>query len=328
MTTIGQAAADLAGAARAGATPDRLDLEVVALAERPADVLEVASYAAGVRERARPGTADLCGLASAKTGACPEDCSWCAQAARYRTGSPVHAMQPVGDLLGRAKQVELTGAARVCLVASGRSPSEREMETVCRVAAQIRKKTNLNVCACLGTADEPRLKRLRDSGVTRYNHNLESSRNYFPSVCRTHSWDERRDTAEAIRRSGLELCSGGIVGMGETTTDRLDLLMSLRELDPAVVPVNVLNPRPGTPLGGARPMTPLMAVLWIAIARLVLPKAVIKVAGGREAILREFQGLALLAGADGMIVGGYLTTPGRPASEDLRMAVDAGLSDA
>lgn len=326
MNTIGQAAADLADAARAGAAPDRLDLEVVALAGKPADVLEVASYAAAVRERRRPGAADLCGLASAKTGACPEDCSWCAQAARYRTGSPVHAMQPVGELLGRAKQVEKTGATRVCLVASGRSPTEAELDTVCRAAAVIRRKTKLKVCACLGTADEDRLKRLRDSGVSRYNHNLESSRGYFPKVCRTHGWDERRETAQAILRAGLELCSGGIVGMGESAADRIDLLLALRELNPAVVPVNVLNPRPGTPLGPMQPMSPLTAVLWIAIARLVLPDSVIKVAGGRETILREFQGLALLAGADGMIIGGYLTTPGRPSADDVRMTVDAGLT--
>ncbi len=324
MTTIGRAASNLARSAVAGAEPDRCLLDVVALAERPADIMEVASCGASVREAGRPGPPDLCGLASAKTGACSEDCSWCAQAARYRTGSPVHAMRPVADLLERARAVEEAGAARVCLVTSGRGPAEGEVEAVCRAAAVIRRKTALGVCACLGVTDEIHLRQLRDCGVTRYNHNLESSRTWFPRVCRTHAWEDRRATAEAVTRAGLELCSGGILGLGESVGDRLDLLLALRALAPTVTPVNFLDARPGTPLGGSPPLSPLQAVLWIAIARLALPRAVIKLAGGRERILRAFQGLALLAGADGLIVGGYLTTPGRPAPDDLRMAADGG----
>ncbi len=325
MTTGPVAAAGkLARAAASGAPPDPADLRAAAGAEQPADIVGVAAAALEVLEASGPRTADLCGLASARTGACPEDCAWCAQAARYRTGSPVHAMRSTGDLLDRAREVEAAGAARVCLVTSGRGPTDADLEAVCRAAAVIRRKTRLGVCACLGTLGETGLKRLRDTGISRYNHNLESSERFFPSVCRTHGWQERYETAVTVRRAGLELCSGGILGLGESVEDRIDLLLSLRALAPAVVPVNFLDPRPGTPLA-ARPRTaPLTAILWIALTRLVLPRAVIKVAGGRESVLRGLQGLALLAGADGLIVGGYLTTPGRPAADDRRMAGDCG----
>ena len=224
----------------------------------------------------------------------------------------------------RATALEPAGASHVCLVASGRGPDAEDLATVCAAATRIRRATAMQVCACLGLLTADQAARLRDAGVVRVNHNLESSARFYPFICTTHGWEERYETAVVVRRAGLELCSGGILGLGETDGDRLSLLLALRDLDPTVVPINILNPRPGTPLGDAVPPTPLEAVKWLALARLALPGAAIKLAGGRESGLRSLQGLALLAGANGLIIGGYLTTGGRPVTEDRALLRDCG----
>ncbi len=290
----------------------------------PADILALAADAGRVRTARLGAQPALCSLVSIRSGACPEDCRYCAQSAHWAADPPTWPMASADVITERAQALEPAGASHVCLVASGRGPDADDLATVCEAAGRIRRATAMRVCACLGLLSRDQAVRLRDAGVVRVNHNLESSSRFYPFICTTHGWEERYDTAQAVKQAGLELCSGGILGLGESDADRLALLLALRDLDPEVVPINVLNPRPGTPLADAVPPTPLEAVKWLALARLALPGAAIKLAGGRESGLRTLQGLALLAGANGLIIGGYLTTGGRPVTEDRALLRDCG----
>jgi len=224
----------------------------------------------------------------------------------------------------RAQELEPAGATHICLVASGRGPRPAELDAVCRAAEKIRKATGFKVCGCLGEVGKDEARRMKDAGISRYNHNLETSRGYYPSICTTHTWDSRRATALAVQGAGLELCCGGIIGMGEPVTERVSFIESLREIHPKVVTLNFLNPRPGTRLAGLTPMTPLESLKWVGIFRLALPDSAVKLAGGRESGLRDFQGAALLGGANGLIIGGYLTYSERTPEEDWRMLADCG----
>jgi biotin synthase len=291
---------------------------------RRADLLPLIAEGARIRAR-RPRNAELCGLINARSGGCPEDCAFCAQSAAAAAGPAVYPLLPASAMVRRAEDLVRSGASHVCLVMSGRGPSDADLDRICQAARRIRDLTGVSVCASLGLINPAAAARLKAAGVSRYNHNLETARSFFPRICTTHRWEDRRRTALAVREAGLELCCGGIVGMGESEAQRDELAAQLAELDPDVVPLNFLNPRPGTPLAGAAPLRPLDALREVARFRLALPRAALKLAGGRELALRALQATALLGGADGLIVGGYLTTAGRPVADDLRMLADCGL---
>jgi biotin synthase len=209
-------------------------------------------------------------------------------------------------------------------VTSGGALSSAEFDSLIESLARVRSEIDIALDASLGFLDQERAARLCSVGVSRYNHNLETSREYYPQICTTHSFDQRVATVRTVMAAGLSACCGGIIGMGETPHERLDLAFTLAELGVDCVPINILNPRPGTPLQDAVPPEPLELLKTVALFRLIMPRATIKIAGGREANLADFQAMVLRAGANGMIIGGYLTTGGRPVEQDKKMVRQAG----
>jgi biotin synthase len=267
----------------------------------------------------------LCSIISAKTGACPEDCSFCAQSIYSRAPIPSHPMIDPSFILKAAKEAEKSGASEFCIVTSGKGPDKRTFKKILEAVSLIRSHTNLSVGCSLGILTEEQARLLSSSGVSRYNHNLETARSFFANICTTHTYEERVKTARLVKENGMELCSGGILGMGESLEQRLELAFELKELNPDLVPINLLNPRPGTALANAPLLTPLEAIKSIALFRLILPEKILICAGGREVILKDLQPLALLAGANALITGNYLTTQGQSPETDLRMIRDLNM---
>ena len=299
------------------------DDELAELAALPPEsVPSLAALAHEVRlEWCGPGV-EVEGILSVKTAGCPEDCSFCSQSARFE--SPVKAtpfLDP-DEILAAAEETARLGASEFCLVAAVRGPDERMMTQVLAIVPRIHERTGLNVACSLGILDREQAERLAAGGVHRYNHNLETARSYFPTIVSTHSWEERFDTCTLVRAVGMELCCGALLGMGESDAQRLELLSQLRAVDPAEVPLNFLNPRPGTPLGDRTLVEPLEAIRWIALFRLALPGVILRYAGGREVTLRELQAMGMTAGINALIVGNYLTTLGRSPEDDLQMLDD------
>jgi biotin synthase len=298
-------------------------LELARLSE--SHLFDLIALSRAVTEKHRRRGVYLCGIMSAKTGACSEDCSFCAQSAHSVPRHPHHPMMEPELILARAKEAEKRGVSEFCIVTSGKSPDASTFEKVIEAARLIRRETNLLVGCSLGILSEEQARALASAGVNRYNHNLETSRSFFPNICTTHTFDERKRTCQLVKRHGMELCCGGILGLGESEEQRVELALELREIEPDLVPINFLNPRPNTPLAGVPMLSPFEAIRWIAIMRLLLPKAIIICAGGREAVLGDLGGLALIAGANGIISGNYLTTPGSLPEEDARMLEDIGM---
>jgi biotin synthase len=264
-------------------------------------------------------------ILSAKTGGCPEDCHFCSQSGKFETTVRPEPFLPTEQIVEAARRSEEQGATEFCIVLAVRGPDDHIMERTLEAVAAIRAATRMNVACSLGILTRPQAEALAAGGVHRYNHNLETARAYFPRICTTHTWEERRDTCLLVKELGMELCSGGIMGMGETWDDRIDFAYELAGLGPAEVPLNFLNPRPGTPLGGSSLVPALDALRCIALFRLVHPGAIIRYAGGREVTLRELQATGMLAGVNAIIIGNYLTTLGRAPSDDLRMLADLGM---
>jgi biotin synthase len=288
----------------------------------PESIPALAALAHDVRLAWCGPTVELEGILSAKTGGCPEDCHFCSQSARFE--SPVKAtpfLDP-DELVRAAKETEQLGASEFCIVLAVRGPDARVMDQIVRAVASVRSSTSLNVAVSAGILTAGQAQTLASAGVHRYNHNLETARSFFPQVVTTHTWEERFETCRLVRDAGMELCCGVLLGMGETTEQRVELLGQLRDVDPVEVPVNFLNPRPGTPFAGRPLVEPLEAIRWIALLRLALPPVILRLAGGREVTLRELQALGLTAGVNALIVGNYLTTLGRAPDEDLRMLAD------
>lgn len=267
-------------------------------------------------------TVEIEGILSVKTGGCPEDCHFCSQSARFSETLPATPFLDVDEVLAAARETARTGASEFCMVLAIRGPDERTLQRLISLVPLIEAETGLNVAVSAGILSEDQARRLAEGGVHRYNHNLETSRSFFPNIATTHTWDERYETCELVRRHGMELCCGALLGMGETLDHRVELLGQLQSLDPTEVPLNFLNPRPGTPLQIRRPLPPLEALRWIALFRLALPGVILRYAGGREVTLREFQAMGMTAGINALIVGNYLTTLGRHPDEDLRMLED------
>jgi biotin synthase len=288
------------------------------------DVLDLAAVANRVREEFNGNKIDLCSLLNVKSGRCPEDCAFCAQSAHYKTEAPVYPLMDIDRMVEGAKEAQARGTGRFCLITSGREVSDKEFETILAALDRIRRETTLDLDCSLGTLSEERAESLKKVGVTRYNHNVETAESHFLQICSTHSFGDRVRTVEVLKEQEFSVCCGGIIGLGESPEQRLELAFSLKQLGIDCIPFNILNPRPGTPLENSEPIPPMEVIKTISLFRLVLPKGTIKIAGGREANLRDLQSLALLAGANGLIVGNYLTTPGRNAEDDLTMVRDLG----
>lgn len=267
----------------------------------------------------------LCSIISARTGACPEDCSYCGQSVYNKPLLPHRQFLEPEKILMAAKEAEKSGASEFCIVSSGRGPDKRTLEKTAEAAKLILQHTTLSVGCSLGILEEHQAKTLADAGVTRYNHNLESSRSFYPGICTTHSYDDRLRTARMVKEFGLKLCCGGIFGLGESWRDRIDLAFTLREIGPDVVPLNFLDPREGTPLESSQVIEPTEAIKIISLFRLILQDSIILCAGGREKILREYQSMALVAGSNAFITGDYLTTKGNDPGKDRNMIEDLGM---
>jgi biotin synthase len=287
------------------------------------DVPALAALAHEVRVERCGTTVEIEGILSAKTGGCPEDCHFCSQSSKFER-SPVRATGylDLDEVLAAARETQKLGASEFCIVMALRGPDERTIDRVVEATKLVRDETGLNVAASLGILTRPQAERLAEGGVHRYNHNLETARSFFSRVVTTHTWEERFDTCRIVLDVGMELCCGALIGMGESDDQRVELLEQLREVEPAEVPINFLNPRPGTPLGGRPLVEPLAAIKWIALFRLALPEVILRYAGGREVTLRELQAMGLTSGINALIVGNYLTTLGRAPEEDLTMLND------
>jgi biotin synthase len=262
------------------------------------------------------------GILSAKTGGCPEDCHFCAQSARFDTPVLATPFLDTDEVLAAARETAAMGASEFCLVLAVRGPDERTLARIVELVPAVRAATGLNVAVSAGILEPDQAARLARAGVHRYNHNLETARSFFPQVVSTHSWEERHRTCRLVKDAGMELCCGVLLGMGETDGQRLELIAELADLAPTEVPINFLDPRPGTPLAIRRPLRPLDAIRWIALFRLGLPGAILRYAGGREITLRDLQAMGMTAGVNALIVGNYLTTLGRAPAEDLAMLAD------
>jgi biotin synthase len=291
--------------------------EVMAVAALPLDDLpDLVALAHKVRlAYCGPGV-ELESLINAKSGACPEDCAFCSQSARHQTDVDVYAFLDLDEVLDAARATRAAGATQFCIVVAVRGPSERLLDKVIDAVDLVHRETGLEVACSLGLLEPAQAQRLAAAGVRRYNHNLEAPRAVFPEICTTHSWEDRVATAQLAIDSGMELCCGGIIGMGETLEQRVDFAFELAALDPCEVPINLLDPRPDTPMADRELISPRAALQAIALFRLVLPGAWLRLAGGREKVLGELQGMGLLAGANALIVGNYLTTEGRSAEAD------------
>ncbi len=291
--------------------------EVLAVASVPLDELpDVVALAHKVRLAYCGPEVELESLINAKSGACPEDCAFCSQSARFATDVDVYAFLDIDEVLEAARATKAAGATQFCIVVAVRGPEERLLRKVIDAVDVVQRETGLEVACSLGLLTAEQAKRLADAGVKRYNHNLEACRELFPTICTTHSYDDRLDTANLAMDAGMELCCGGILGMGETLEQRIDFAFELAALGPCEVPINFLDPRPGTPLEDHDLLSAREALQAIALFRLVLPGAWLRLAGGREIVLGELQALGMLAGANALIVGNYLTTVGRSAADD------------
>jgi biotin synthase len=261
------------------------------------------------------------GIVSLKTGGCPEDCHFCSQSGLF--DSPVRsAWLDIPSLVTAAKETANTGATEFCIVAAVRGPDERLMNQVREGVAAIREAVDINVACSLGMLSQEQVDELAAMGVHRYNHNLETAESYFTDVVTTHSYDERWTTCEMVRKAGMELCCGGILGMGETVEQRAEFATQLATLEPDEVPLNFLNPRPGTPFGDQEPMSATDALRAVATFRLVMPRTILRFAGGREITLGDLAERGVRGGVNAVIVGNYLTTLGRSADQDLAMLAD------
>jgi len=300
--------------------------ELSTLADVPdASVPALAALAHEVRLVWCGDTVEVEGILSAKTGGCPEDCHFCSQSAKFE--SPVQATPflDTADVLAAARETAALGASEFCIVLAIRGPDERIMQRVLELVPLVHDETGLNVAVSAGVLTPEQAKRFAAGGVHRYNHNLETAESFFGEVVTTHSWAERFDTCQLVRDEGMELCCGVLLGMGESVEQRIELLGQLRSVGPAEVPLNFLNPRPGTPFAGRPLVEPLEAIRWIALFRLGLPSVILRYAGGREVTLRELQALGLTSGINALIVGNYLTTLGRSPEEDLQMLEDLAM---
>jgi biotin synthase len=293
---------------------------LTALSELPeADIPDLLALADAVRERACGNAIAVEVLYNAKRGGCSEDCNFCSQSARYASDVEPEVLSSVEGFVQAARAAHERGAGEFCIVVAVRGPSTKLLDRVCEAVRAIKSQLPLTVAVSLGILRPDQLGALVDAGVDKVNHNLETSQRYFPSICTTHTYEERWQTCTLVKQHGLELCCGGIIGMGESVEDRVSFLTALQQLEPDEVPINFLNPRPGTPLSDRSLVEPAEALRFVAMARLALPSALVRFAGGREITLQGLQDLGMRSGASGIVLGDYLTTGGRADTDDFAM---------
>ena len=315
----------------AGKRIDREEAIALTKIEGQPNILLLCEAADRVRQVCCGNIVDLCSIVNVKSGNCSENCSFCAQSAHHPAiDSPIYGLKPTEEILAQAKSAAAAGAKRFCLVSQGRgpkynSPKSGEFDRILETVRQIIAETDIKPCCSLGEVTPEQARALKDAGVTRYNHNLESSENFFENVATTHAWGDRVQTIKNLKAAGIQACTGGIIGMGETWENRVDLALALRELEVESVPLNLLSPRSGTPLGDRPQLDPYDALKAIAIFRLILPEQIIRYAGGREAVMGELQSLGLKSGINAMLIGHYLTTLGQPPEKDRAMLRELGL---
>ena len=290
------------------------------------EIVMLMAHATVLRNLFKGRQIDLCSVVNAKSGRCTEDCIFCAQSAYHKTDVKTYPLLDAGELVKSAHEAHQCGASRFGLVTSGKGiASTRELNTVSEALEEISQKTDLTPCASLGVLSDQQIKVLCAAGLKRYHHNLETAESFFPEICSTHSYQEREKTVRAAQEAGHEVCSGALFGLGESEDQRIELAFALKELNVDSIPLNFLNPVPGTPLEKYPPLDPLEMLKIIALFRFVLPKKDIRVCGGREVGLRTLQPLMYVAGANGTMVGNYLTTSGRSPEVDLQEIHDLGL---
>lgn len=315
----------LADRALAGDVIARADARAV-LHASPDELLALLDAAFRVRRAHWGRRVSLHVLDNAKLGACPEDCGFCSQSSKHApetSPSGEAPMKTVDELVDGARRAAAARAKRFCMVTATRGPSTRDLDTICTAAERIKAELDIELCASLGILTEAKAQRLAASGVDRFNHNLETSERHYEKIVSTHAWADRVSTVKLAKAAGMDTCVGGIVGLGESEDDLLDLAYSLRELDVDSVPVNFLDARPGTPLAGYPQVEPGYALRALCMFRFVHPRTDLRVAGGRELTLRALQAMALYP-ANSIFTHGYLTTGGATAQSDHQMIKDAG----
>jgi biotin synthase len=283
--------------------------------------------ASRIREHYKGNTASLCSIINAKSGRCPENCAFCAQSAAHKTNAQVYPLVDEEELVRCARSAEQNGARCYGIITSGTGIKPgAELEKICRALRRIKAETSIDPSCSLGILNAGTAQQLKEAGMVTYHHNLETSRSFFPNICTTHDYQDDVETVLAVKRVGLRVCCGGIFGLGEVFSHRVELAETLRELDVDTVPINFLNPVEGTRLADADFLTPMECLKIIAIYRFMLPGKCLTVCGGRERNLRELQSWIFLAGASGMMTGNYLTTPGRAPEQDRQMLADLELT--
>ena len=288
------------------------------------DIFKLFYLANFTRVKSRGNKVDLCSIVNAKFGACPEDCSFCAQSVHSRTDVKAYPLITEEKILEAAVSAKKFGAKRFCVVTSGRKVSGKEIENICSFVSNI-KNLGLLPCATLGMLSLSELEMLKEAGLHRYHHNLETSEAFFKEICTTHTFREKIKVIEAAKSLSLSVCSGGIFGIGESWEDRIDMAFALKDLRVNSVPINFITPVYGTPLGDTELLNPMEALKIISIYRLILPESEIRICGGRPNTLRDLNSYIFMAGADGLLIGNYLTTSGRYPEDDLQMIKDMGL---
>jgi biotin synthase len=289
------------------------------------DIFDLFVSANKIRNHFRGNTICLCAIVNAKSGACSEDCSFCAQSAKSKAKIDVYPLLKKEIVIQKAKEAKNSGAKRFSIVISGRKASDKDLIDIADMIPGIRE-IGLIPCASLGLLTEKELAILKSAGLDRYHHNLETSERFFPQICRTHNYTDKLKTIEAVKSIGLSICSGGIFGMGETWQDRINMAFLLKEFDVDSIPINFLIPIKGTALGYREFLHPFEALKIISLYRFILPQKENRVCGGRMQILGEFNSMVFLAGADSLLTGNYLTTSGRSYEDDLRLIETYGLS--
>jgi biotin synthase len=291
-----------------------------------AEITELVERAWAVRRERFGSSTDMCSLVNAKSGGCAEDCGFCAQSRYAEADTPMHAMMGPDQILEHARAAEAAGAHRFCMVTQGQGLSKRDFEKIVDGARLVAEHTNLKRCVSIGHISPDRARRLAQAGVQRVHHNVETARSYYPEVSTTVRYEGRKRTIDAVKDAGLETCVGGILNLGESPRQRVEMAFELSEIDPTSVPINLLNPRAGTKFGDRPLMDPWEVVKWVAIFRLILPDALFRLCGGRVENLHELQPLAVKAGLNGVMMGNFLTTLGAEPADDREMFEELGLN--
>ena len=291
------------------------------------DLYLLFAEASRIREYFKGNSASLCSIINAKSGRCPENCAFCAQSSAHATNAQVYPLVDEEEIVNCARSAEQNGARCYGIITSGTGIQPgAELEKICRAVRRIKAETGIDPSCSLGILDHKTALVLKEAGMVTYHHNLETSRSFFPNICTTHDYEDDVETIRAVKQAGLKVCCGGIFGLGEGFSHRVEMAETLRELDVDTVPINFLNPVEGTRLADAAFLTPMECLRIIAVFRFMLPEKNLTVCGGREKNLRELQSWIFLAGASGMMTGNYLTTPGRAPEQDRQLLTDLGMT--